>query len=58
MCRCPDAKDGNIDCRHDSSSSPLKFLQFPSVLGNEQDSINDDLHQQLDLKGPEEGGEK
>lgn len=53
-----DDKDCNIDACHDGCGSPFQLLNRLSRLGNDSDSIDDDLHEKLCLKDPEEENEK
>jgi hypothetical protein len=58
MRRDEDAKDGNVDARHDGGSSPFDLGDCASVFGDDGDSVDDDLHQELDFKDPEEKNEE
>lgn len=48
----PNTEDCNIYSSDDSDSSPFEFFHRATMLSNESDSIDDDLHQKLDLKDP------
>ena len=54
MRRDPDAEDGNVDGSDEDEGTPFEFLNRTAVLGDECNSIDDDLHEQLNLKHPEE----
>lgn len=58
MCRNEDAKNGNIDESDDDSGAPFELLNGRSVFGNDGDSVDDDLHKQLNLEYPEEQDEE
>jgi hypothetical protein len=49
-----DAEHSNVDTRYGESGTPFYSLDCLSRLGNDTDSVDDDLHQKLDLKYPEE----
>lgn len=52
MRRDPDAEDSNIDgCNH-SHSPPFDTPYRLSVLSYKSDTIDDNLHKQLDFKNP------
>jgi hypothetical protein len=50
----PDAKYHNVDGGDKQSCAPFHSGNQLSVIGHHMDTIDDDLHQQLDLKYPEE----
>lgn len=50
----PDNEDSNVDKGNGDDSAPFDFLDCGPVLSNECDSVDDDLHQHLDLEDPEE----
>jgi hypothetical protein len=54
----PDGKDGDVDGSDDNDCAPLDVADSISVLSNECDSIDNNLHEQLDLKDPEEENEE
>ena len=58
MCRYPYTKDGNVDASDDEGRAPFEFKDCRSMLGDDGDSVDDDLQKQLDLKDPEEQDEK
>jgi hypothetical protein len=58
MRRDPDAKDGHVDGGDDGGGSPLEQTDGLLALGNDGDSVDDDLHEQLDLEDPEEEDEE
>jgi hypothetical protein len=58
VCGYPDTKDGNVDAGDDERSAPFEFKDCRSMLGDDGDSVDDDLQEQLDLKDPEEQDEK
>lgn len=58
MRRDPDAKDGHVDGGDDGGSSPLEQADGLLALGDDGDSVDDDLHEQLDLEDPEEQDEE
>lgn len=47
----PDAEDRNVDCSDDNNGSPLDVADSLAVLGDEGNSIDDNLHEQLNLEG-------
>jgi hypothetical protein len=53
MRRDENAKDSNVDTCRNNSSTPFKSLNCLSRLGDDADSVDDDLEQQLDLEYPE-----
>lgn len=50
----PDTEDGDVDGRDDDDSSPLDVTDCLSVFSDERDTVDDDLHEQLDLEDPKE----
>lgn len=48
------AKHSNIHTSHDPSSGPFHDCNRFSMFGDDGDSVDDDLHQQLYLKHPKE----
>lgn len=58
MRRDPDAEDGDINGSDDYNGTPLDVADSISMFGDECDSVDDDLHEQLNLKDPEEEDEK
>lgn len=58
MRRDPDAEDGNVDHRDDSSGTPFQPAHKYLVIRDNSDSVDDNLHQQLNFKHPEEQAEK
>jgi len=50
----PDAEDGNVDSSNEGSGSPFYVTNCATVLGDQSDTVNDDLHEQLELEDPEE----
>ena len=58
MCRYPDTKDGDVDASDNEGRAPFEFKDCRSMLGDDGDSVDDDLQKQLDLKDPEEQDEK
>lgn len=53
-----DAKDGNVDGRDKQGCSPLQAVDGLVGFADDRYSVDDDLHQQLDLKDPEEEDEE
>jgi hypothetical protein len=56
--RDEDAKDSNVNARYGKCGAPFQLLDCPLGLSDNADSVDDDLHQQLDLKYPKEQNEK
>jgi hypothetical protein len=54
----PDGEDGDVDGSDDDDGAPLDVADGISVLSNECDSIDNNLHEQLDLKDPEKENEE
>jgi hypothetical protein len=54
----PDGEDGNVDGSDDDDGSPFDVADSFAVLGDECNSIDDDLHEQLDFKDPEKEDEE
>ncbi len=54
----PNAEDGDVDCRDDDECTPFDVADGISMFGNECNTIDDDLHEQLDLEHPEEEDEE
>jgi hypothetical protein len=54
----PDAEYGNVDGGDQDDSAPFEPLDRTAMLSDERDSVDDDLHQQLDLEDPEEQNEE
>lgn len=54
----PDAKDGNVDHRNRNCGPPFDTAYRLFMLGNDGDSIYDDLEQKLNFKHPEEQDEE
>lgn len=52
MCGDPDAEDGNIDACNDEGSAPFELSDGAFMFGDNCDSVDDDLHEQLNLKDP------
>lgn len=52
------AKHSNIHTSHDPSSGPFHDRNCFPMFGNDGDSVDDDLHQQLDLEHPKEEDEE
>lgn len=58
MGRDPDAKHHDIDGRDNPSCNPFDFYDETPVFSNNIDSIDDDLHEQLNFEHPEEQQEE
>ena len=52
------AEDCYVDESHNQSSSPFHVLDCFSVLGDDRNPVDDDLHQELDFEYPEEEDEE
>jgi len=48
----PNAEDRDVDSSDDDYSSPLDTPYRVSVFRDQGNSVDDDLHEKLDLKGP------
>lgn len=53
MCRDPDTKDGYVDAGNNACCAPFQLHYRAIVLCDNCNSIDNDLHQQLDFKHPE-----
>lgn len=51
--RDPDAEDGDIDDGDKDEGAPFDVADGTPVFGDESNSVDDDLHEQLDLEDPE-----
>lgn len=58
MCRNPDAKDSDVGCCDDDYSAPFDAPYVFAVLSDEGNTIDNDLHKQLDFKDPAEEDEE
>lgn len=56
--RDPDAKDGNVDAGNDNGCAPFEPRHGACVLCNNGNSIDNDLHEELDFKHPQEQDEE
>ena len=54
----PDTKDGNVDHGDEHSGTPFHPPDCLWTLCDDSNSVDDDLHQELDLKDPEEENEE
>jgi hypothetical protein len=54
----PNAEDRDVDGSNDDYGSPLDPPYCITVLRNQCNSVDDDLHQKLDLEGPAEEDEE
>lgn len=54
----PDTEDGDVDGGDENNGAPFDVPHRAAMFGNERNSIDDDLHEQLDLENPEEQDEK
>ena len=54
MSRDPDAKHGDINHCDDLSCDPFYSYHQLSILGDNENPVDNDLHQQLDFKNPTE----
>ena len=50
----PDAEHGDIDHRDDHGSAPFDSYHQLSIISDNIDPVDNDLHQQLDFKDPKE----
>lgn len=53
MCWDPYTKNTYVDARYQSGSTPLDMICFPFVEHYDRASVNNNLHEKLDLKDPE-----
>lgn len=58
MCGDPDAEDGNVDACNDESSAPFELSDGAFMFGDYCDSVDNDLHEQLNLEDPKEKDEE
>lgn len=54
----PDTEDGDIDGRDNDDGSPLDVPDSFAMFSDECDTVDDDLHEQLNLEHPEEENEE
>lgn len=54
----PDAEDGDVDRRDDDDGSPFDVPDSFAMFSDERDTVDDDLHEQLNLEHPEEEDEE
>ena len=54
----PDTHNHDVHRSNENDSSPLQSPHGSTMFRNEGDSVDDDLHQELDLKDPAEHEEK
>lgn len=54
----PDTEDGDIDGRDDDDGPPLDVPDSVAMFSDERNTVDDDLHEQLDLEHPEEENEE
>lgn len=54
----PDAEYGDVDGRDKDDSSPLDVPDSVAVFSDERNTIDDNLHEQLDLEDPKEKDEE
>lgn len=50
----PDNKDSDVNCGNSRGSSPFQTLHCTAVLSNDSNPVDNHLHEELDLKDPEE----
>jgi hypothetical protein len=58
MGRDPDAKDCDVDQSDENGGAPLQSPNSGPLLRDDRDSVDDDLHEQLDLENPEKEDEE
>ena len=58
MGRNPDTEDGDVDGSDDYNGTPLDVADCVSMLSDKSNTVDDDLHEQLDLENPEEQDEE
>jgi len=56
--RDPDAENGDVDGSDENDGTPLDVTDCVSMFGDKCNSVDDDLHEQLDFEDPEEKDEK
>lgn len=56
--RDPDTEDGDIDCGDDNEGTPLDVADSLAMFSDQSNSVDDDLHEQLDLENPKEEDEE
>lgn len=54
MGRNPNSENGDVDKSDSNSSAPFYPEDSRSMFGDDRDSVDDDLHKQLDFQDPEE----
>ena len=54
MCRNPNNENGNVDSGNDNNGSPFDIADCAATFGDKGYTVDDDLHQQLDLEDPKE----
>lgn len=50
----PDAEDSDVDCSDENDGAPFDVAYSVSVLRDKGNSVDDNLHKQLNLEHPEE----
>ena len=58
VCRDPDTEDSDVDSGDDDYGAPFDIADCAAVFSNKGDTIDDDLHKELDLEDPEEEDEE
>jgi len=58
MCRDPDAEYSNVDSGDDDDSSPFNVSNSATMLSDQSNPVDDNLHEQLDLEDPEKENEE
>jgi hypothetical protein len=58
MRRDPDTEYGNVDSGNEGSGAPFYVANCAAVLGDQSDTVDDDLHEELDLEDPKEEDEE
>lgn len=56
--RDPDAENSNVDGSDDNDGTPFDVADSVSMLGNKGDTVDDNLHEQLNFEDPEEKDEE
>lgn len=58
MRRNPYTEDGDVYGSDDNNSAPFQRPDCTAVFCDERNTVDDDLHEQLDLEDPEEQDEE
>jgi hypothetical protein len=58
MCWDPDDENGDVNAGDENDGAPFEISDGFAMFGNESDTVDDNLHEQLNLKHPKEENEE